>query len=251
MALARLTTRPRLTPLRATLEGMSTGTGLTLVDDLDNLDYLLPSWERSLRAERRRFARSVTTSAAPRSSGPFSPTAGPPRTLARSPGATSKSSSSMWATGGRTRLSRLTFGTSSSCNTTSNLPLRSEGRPQHGSPSDVHSRTKPDLSHTDGRASRTEEQIEAQRLTAPNRRSGRGCESSARTYTHCFTAARASSLEHAHEQQLNLVIGENHDHCLRQGAGASSALRRWNVSTRPATLIAVSTPPLSPVVRRE
>ena len=53
MALARLTTRPRLTPLRATLEGMSMGTGLTLVDDLDNLDYLLPSWERSLRAERR------------------------------------------------------------------------------------------------------------------------------------------------------------------------------------------------------
>ena len=40
MALARLTTRPRLTPLRETLESMSMSAALNIVDDLDHLDYL-------------------------------------------------------------------------------------------------------------------------------------------------------------------------------------------------------------------
>jgi hypothetical protein len=55
MALARLTTRPRLTPLRETLgEHEHEQPPCTyLVDGLDQLAYLLPSWQRSLRAERR------------------------------------------------------------------------------------------------------------------------------------------------------------------------------------------------------
>ena len=118
MALARLTTRLRLTPLRDTLESMSMSTALTRRrrPRPPRLPCSRPGSGAS--AAERRSPRTIGNYlwAAPRSSRASSPTTRcPPRVGLDRSGARRGMSPSTWATAARTRPSRRTSATSSSC----------------------------------------------------------------------------------------------------------------------------------------